>query len=237
MPRSRADLQPQRKRATASAQQGSGCSSGLFIPPLAVLLVSGLLALFANSRFVTVSASSLNNTLQNPGYAQNSTGLAAIFTPEIQFWGTRLIAWSAEFGLDPNLAATVMQIESCGHPRALSRSGAMGLFQVMPFHFYASDDPYDPDTNARRGLGYLVRALERSGGDARLALAGYNGGIGLLGRAEWNWPAETKRYVYFGGQIYEDAMARLTTSDRLSEWFLKYGAGLCEQARQILGLP
>jgi len=206
----------------------------LFLPPLAVLLVSGLLALFANSRFVTVSASPLSY----PGYAQNaSSNLPPIFTPEVQFWSARILAWSAEFGLDPNLAATVMQIESCGHPRALSRSGAMGLFQVMPFHFYTSDDPYDPDTNARRGLGYLVRALERSGGDARLALAGYNGGIGLLGRAEWTWPAETKRYVYFGGQIYEDAMARLTTSDRLNEWYLKYGAGLCEQARQILGLP
>jgi soluble lytic murein transglycosylase-like protein len=113
----------------------------------------------------------------------------------------------------------------------------MGLFQVMPFHFYASDDPYDPATNARRGLGYLVSALERSGGDARLALAGYNGGIGLIGRAEWTWPAETKRYVYFGGQIYEDARTGLPSSERLNEWYLKYGAGLCQQARQTLGLP
>jgi soluble lytic murein transglycosylase-like protein len=239
MPRPRADLQPPARplRATASAQQGSGCSSGLLLPPLAVLLVSGLLALFANSRFVTVSASSPNNASQNPGYAQSSTGLAAIFTPEVQYWGTRILAWSAEFGLDPNLAATVMQIESCGHPRALSRSGAMGLFQVMPFHFYASDDSYDPDTNARRGLGYLVQSLERSGGDARLALAGYNGGIGLIGRAEWAWPAETKRYVYFGEQIYEDARTGLTSSERLNEWYLKYGAGLCRQAHEALGIP
>jgi soluble lytic murein transglycosylase-like protein len=234
MPRSRSDSHPRKPlNATASPQQGSGCSSGLLIPPLAVLLVSGLLALFANSRFVTVNASALET-----GYTQGTiTNLSPIFTPEVQYWGTRLLAWSAEFGLDSNLAATVMQIESCGHPRARSRSGAMGLFQVMPFHFYASDDPYDPATNARRGLGYLVSALERSGGDARLALAGYNGGIGLIGRAEWTWPAETKRYVYFGGQIYEDARTGLPSSERLNEWYLKYGAGLCQQARQTLGLP
>jgi soluble lytic murein transglycosylase-like protein len=139
--------------------------------------------------------------------------------------------------MDPNLAATVMQIESCGHPRARSRAGAMGLFQVMPFHFYASDDPYDPDTNARRGLGYLAHALERSGNDARLALAGYNGGVSLIGRGEWTWPAETKRYVYFGAQIYEDARAGNTSSERLNEWHLKYGASLCRQAHETLGLP
>lgn len=144
--------------------------------------------------------------------------------------------WSAEFGLDPNLAATVMQIESCGDPRARSSAGAMGLFQVMPSHFYTTDDPYDPDTNARRGLDYLARSLERAGGDARLALAGYNGGVGLIGRAEWTWPSETKRYVQYGEPIYEDARAGRTTSDILTEWFTQYGASLCRQASERLGL-
>ena len=166
-----------------------------------------------------------------------TSSLSPIFTPTVQYWGNSLFAWSAALGLDPNLAATVMQIESCGDPRALSTSGAMGLFQVMPFHFYTTDDPYNPETNAQRGLGYLVRSLERAGGDPRMALAGYNGGIGLIGRAEWTWPAETKRYVYFGGQIYEDARTGQSTSDRLNEWFTQYGAGLCNQAAQRLGLP
>ena len=233
MTRPRTVPSPRTQRTTASARQGSGCSSGLLLPPLAVLLVSGLLALFANSKFVTVDASALKT-----GYTQGTiTNLSPIFTPEVQYWGTRILAWSAEFGVDPNLAATVMQIESCGYPRARSQSGAMGLFQVMPFHFYATDDSYDPDTNARRGLGYLVSALERSGGNARLTLAGYNGGIGLIGRAEWTWPAETKRYVYFGDQIHADAVAGLATSERLNEWYIKYGVSLCKQAHETLGLP
>lgn len=239
MPRPRADSRPE--SWTTASQQGSGCSFGLLLPPLAVLIVSGLLAWFATSPLVTVSASPRSLSPSSPSLVLNSgytqTVLSPIFTPEVQFWGTRILAWSAEFGLDPNLAATVMQIESCGYTRALSRSGAIGLFQVMPFHFFANDSPFDPDTNARRGLAYLAQSLDRARGDPRLALAGYNGGIGVIGRGEWTWPAETKRYVFYGGPIYADAMAGSTTSNMLNEWYLKYGVSLCSQAAQQLGLP
>ncbi|MFZ5858663.1 MAG: transglycosylase SLT domain-containing protein [Chloroflexota bacterium] len=238
-------VEPELESWTTASPQGSGCSSGLLIPPLAVLLVSGLLALFAYSPFVTVSASPISpaiadapapaSTILNSDYAQS--GLSPIFTPEVQYWGSRIVAWSAEFGLDPNLAATVMQIESCGFARATSRSGAMGLFQVMPFHFSTTDSPYDPDTNARRGLGYLAQSLQRAGGDARLALAGYNGGIGVIGRGEWTWSAQTNRYVYYGAPIYADASAGLGTSAMLNEWYLSYGVSLCQQAHEYLGLP
>jgi soluble lytic murein transglycosylase-like protein len=128
-----------------------------------------------------------------------------------------------------------MQIESCGDPRARSRAGAMGLFQVMPFHFYAADNPYDPDTNAARGLAYLAKSLKAANGNARLALAGYNGGIGVITRAEWTWSAETKRYVYYGAPIYEDARRGAASSSMLDEWYKKYGVALCRQASERLG--
>jgi soluble lytic murein transglycosylase-like protein len=130
-----------------------------------------------------------------------------------------------------------MQIESCGDPRATSRAGAMGLFQVMPYHFAASENPYQPDTNALRGLGYLKRSLDAAGDNIRLALAGYNGGIGVISRGEWAWAAETARYVEYGFPIYEDARRGATTSPALNEWYGRYGAGLCQQAAQRLGLP
>jgi soluble lytic murein transglycosylase-like protein len=130
-----------------------------------------------------------------------------------------------------------MQIESCGDPRATSRSGAMGLFQVMPFHFTAGEKPYEPDTNALRGLDYLRRSLDKASGNARLALAGYNGGIGVISRGEWSWAAETARYVKYGYPIYEDALGGVSTSATLNEWYGRYGAGLCRQAAQRLGLP
>ena len=112
----------------------------------------------------------------------------------------------------------------------------MGLFQVMPFHFHAGENPYDPETNALRGLNYLARSLQAASGNARLALAGYNGGIGVIARTEWTWHAETKRYVYYGAPIYEDAHNGSGSSPMLDEWYQKYGAGLCRDASQKLGL-
>ena len=59
----------------------------------------------------------------NPGQA----GLISpVFQPEVQYWSAAIQVWASAAGLDPNLVATVMQIESCGDPRARSRAGAMG---------------------------------------------------------------------------------------------------------------
>jgi len=166
-----------------------------------------------------------------------SSGLSPIFTREVQHWSRDIIRWANAASVDPNLAAAVMQIESCGDPRATSRSGAMGLFQVMPFHFRFGENPYDPDTNALRGMNYLARSLSTGGGNARLAMAGYNGGIGVISRSEWLWPSETKRYVLYGAPIYEDALSGVTSSAMLTEWYEKYGVSLCRQAAQRLGIP
>jgi len=240
MPRARTSYTTNRQ--TAASAQGSGCLSGFILPPLAVLLVGLLLAFFVKGLNPPVQAESLTPATQANGLSVNlaaftSSNLSPIFTPEIQHWADSITRWAAASGLDPNLAAVVMQIESCGDPRATSRAGAMGLFQVMPFHFVAGENPYAPDTNALRGLGYLKRSLDAAGGNARLALAGYNGGIGVISRGEWSWAAETVRYVKYGFPIYEDARSGGTSSAALNEWYGRYGAGLCRQAAQRLGLP
>jgi soluble lytic murein transglycosylase-like protein len=165
-----------------------------------------------------------------------ASGISPIFRAEVRHWADAISRWAAAAGVDPNLAATVMQIESCGDPRATSSAGAMGLFQVMPFHFRALENPYDPDTNAVRGLAYLARSLAAGNGNARLALAGYNGGIGVISRSEWTWSAQTKRYVQYGVPIYEDARSGLSSSAALNQWYERYGVSLCRQASQRLGL-
>jgi soluble lytic murein transglycosylase-like protein len=257
MPRARPQTYAEWQTAAAN-ENGSGCFSGYLIPPLAVLVIAGLLTMLAlNTPTPTAAlpADSPTALLQSPGPFINSpeqitpaaissldgatsrTSLSPIFTAEVQHWANDIVRWAAAASLDPNLAAVVMQIESCGDPRALSRSGAMGLFQVMPFHFHVTDNPFNPETNALRGLNYLSRSLATGNGNARLALAGYNGGIGVISRSERNWPAETKRYVYYGAPIYEDALAGATSSPMLEEWYGKYGAGLCNQAHKRLGLP
>ena len=243
MPRARFQNQDDWQTAAAS-ETGSGCLSFYLLPPFAALVIAGFLALLALNSPISTSALMINNThSSNPNLGittspqlviqpeTSSSGLSPIFTREIQHWGKDIVRWANAASLDPNLAAVVMQIESCGDPQAVSRSGAMGLFQVMPFHFHRGENSYNPDTNALRGLNYLSRSLATGGGNARLALAGYNGGIGVIARGEGTWAAETKRYVYYGAPIYEDARSGATSSPMLDEWYRKYGAGLCQHPK------
>ncbi|MBM3143449.1 MAG: lytic transglycosylase domain-containing protein [Chloroflexi bacterium] len=206
-----------------------GCLPFFALPPLTVIVVGFLMALF-------LTRIEFNDIQQEDIRLGGVSGIASLFTPEIHYWGEEINVWSATWGLDPNLVATVMQIESCGDPRAVSHAGAMGLFQVMPYHFTSGEDPYKPGVNATRGLSYLKQALEARGGDIRLALAGYNGGITGARRPESAWSAEMIRYVYWGTGIYTDARKGKTHSDRLEEWLARGGASLCAQAGGRLGI-
>jgi hypothetical protein len=229
---------PSPQQTTASSP--GGCLSGFLLPPLAVVCVGTLLSilLLGSTTGISADASPPETGALQSGLAPSVDGgaVSPVFTPEVQYWARSIESWTASAGLDPNLAATVMQIESCGDPHALSRAGAMGLFQVMPYHFAAGEDPYAPAVNAKRGLAYLARSLEAAGGDARLALAGYNGGIGVIGQPESSWKAETQRYAYWGSGIYADASSGLQASPRLDEWLASNGLSLCRQAGQRLGI-
>ncbi len=162
--------------------------------------------------------------------------LSPIFTPEVRYWEAKILAWAAEFDLDPNLVATIMQVESCGDATAVSRAGAQGLFQVMPFHFLPGDDPFDPDTNARRGLAYFVARLQQTRGDIGRAFAGYNGGHVAASGSWESWAAETRAYYTYTTGIYADAQAGLSESPALQRW-IQNGAGTyCQLVAKKLGL-
>lgn len=243
MPRARSPYQNHWQTAAAS-EDASGCLSSYILPPFAVLLIACLLTALALNIPAQTSALPLTQPIQQiqqtlPAMIPptSSAGLSPIFTREVQQWGSDILRWANASSLDPNLLATVMQIESCGDPRALSRAGAMGLFQVMPFHFLFGENGFDPETNALRGANYLARSLQTANGDARLALAGYNGGIGVISRGEWTWHAETQRYVRYGAPIYNDARSGVSSSVALDEWYHRYGAGLCRQAANRLEIP
>jgi len=218
-------------RQTAATPNGSGCLPLYSLPFFAIILIACLVtALAFNAPIPTLAAPPLQTN------TSSSAKISPIFTREVQYWADHILRWANASSLDPNLVAVIMQIESCGNPFAHSNAGAMGLFQVMPYHFHAGENPYNADTNALRGLDYLSRSLEASHGNARLALAGYNGGIGVIARGEWTWSSQTLRYVYYGVPIYEDAGSGGISSAKLDEWYRKYGAGLCRQASQKLGI-
>ena len=212
----------------AAQTRSTGCLRRFLLPPVSVILVGALLALFLTQIQVDLAETA---PLPEPQVSPSPNLIAPLFTPEVLAWEEKILVWSDTYQLDPNLIATVMQIESCGFSRAESPVGAKGLFQVMPYHFLEGEDPYHPGTNARRGLNYLRQALE-SGGNARLALAGYNGGINGAKNPEEQWPDETVRYVYWGLKIYKDARAGKDYSPRLEEWLNSGGSSLCRLARK-----
>jgi len=90
------------------------------------------------------------------------------------------------YDLDPALVAAVIYRESKFEADARSRSGAIGLMQLLPetavgiatrtggTHFRVSD-LNDPEINVRYGSWYLRHLLDKYG-DERLALAAYNAG-------------------------------------------------------------
>jgi soluble lytic murein transglycosylase-like protein len=154
------------------------------------------------------------------------------FTPEVQHWWLDIQNWARQYNLDPDLVATIMQIESCGDPNAVSSSGAQGLFQVMPFHFTPAAPMRDPATNAQAGLTFLTSVIDQARGDVNLAMAAYNGGQGVIDLPIDQWADETRRYYYWGSGIY--AESKRGSSARLQEWLQAGGAVLCQQAAQSL---
>lgn len=86
-------------------------------------------------------------------------------------------------GLSPSLVLAVIQIESGFDRFAVSRSGARGLMQVMPFWKkeigHPKDDLFYPPTNLRYGCTILSYYLKRFDQELAPALAQYNGSLGL----------------------------------------------------------
>ncbi|MDP5210715.1 lytic transglycosylase domain-containing protein [Microbulbifer sp. 2205BS26-8] len=85
-------------------------------------------------------------------------------------------------GLRPEIVLAVIQIESAFDPYAVSRVGAQGMMQVMPFWKKEIGRPDDNlinmDTNLRYGCTILKHYIEKAKGNLANALAYYNGSYG-----------------------------------------------------------
>ena len=88
--------------------------------------------------------------------------------------------------LDPQLVLAVIQVESNFRKYAISRSGARGYMQVMPFWVgligRPGDNLFSLRNNLRYGCVILKYYLDAERGNLQRALARYNGS---LGRADY----------------------------------------------------
>jgi soluble lytic murein transglycosylase-like protein len=105
--------------------------------------------------------------------------------------------------IDIDLLASVVQAESNGNARAVSRAGAQGLMQLMPATASQLNvrDSFAPEENIGGGTAYLDQLLARydPNNDTRgleLAVAAYNAGPAAVDRYHGIPPyAETRAYV------------------------------------------
>ena len=110
------------------------------------------------------------------------------YPESIRQWCKLITAYSQKNDLDPDLIAALIWQESGGNPVAYSRSGAVGLMQVMPKDgiaatFQCKNGPcftnrptikelQDPDFNIKYGTGMLA-GLVKKYGSVREALKYY----------------------------------------------------------------
>jgi soluble lytic murein transglycosylase-like protein len=103
-----------------------------------------------------------------------------------------------EHNLDVDLLASVVKAESGGNARAISRTGARGLMQLMPGTAtgLSVEDSFQPEQNVRGGSTYLDSLLVRYRDNLALALAAYNAGPAAVDKCHGIPPYhETQAYV------------------------------------------
>lgn len=105
---------------------------------------------------------------------------------------------AARNGVPERLALSVARSESSFRPHAISRTGAMGLMQLMPRTAAALgvEDAFDPVQNADAGTRYLGWLNRRYHGNRVRTIAAYNAGparVPVSGSVDL--PAETRAYV------------------------------------------
>ena len=82
------------------------------------------------------------------------------------------------YGIDVKLLKCIAYAESRFQTDATSKSGAMGVMQLMPKSAEALgvEDAYDPEQNIMGGAKFIASLLEQFDGNIEYALAGYNAG-------------------------------------------------------------
>jgi hypothetical protein len=110
-----------------------------------------------------------------------TSALCAYWQSNITQWADLITKYSADNGLDPNFVAALIEEESKGNPRLISRAGAVGLMQIMPYEMGFTWRPrtrtlLKPEANLEWGTNTLNEVIRQAQGRLTLAVLAYNSG-------------------------------------------------------------
>jgi len=117
-----------------------------------------------------------------------------------------------QYGIDEELIKIIIEKESQFNPRAVSRSGAIGLMQLMPgtAKILGVKNPFNPRENIKGGIKYLSQLFNMFGGNLELTLAAYHAGPKTVKKFN-RVPAipETMEYIDYIISRYGPAQKRI----------------------------
>lgn len=148
--------------------------------------INPITAALGNTNTSTTSVNGVNNFDSYLNNAGNNS-LTSIFQKAAD-----------TYGVSVSLLTAMAKQESNFQANATSKSGAMGIMQLMPStaSYFGCTDPYDPEQNIMAGAQYISQLLEKYNGDTSLALAAYNAGSGNVDKYGGIPPfKETQNYV------------------------------------------
>ena len=120
-------------------------------------------------------------------------------TPLREEWMSNYVdRYARAHNLPPALVRAIIKAESNGQRKAVSRKGAKGVMQLMPFTSKRLNvsDPFDPIENIEGGVRYIKELLAAFEGNLAYTIAAYNAGPAAVKRYGGIPPyAETRQYV------------------------------------------
>ncbi len=157
-----------------------------------------------------------------------SKELATLIYPR-PHWNSILEA-SKEFDVDPYLILALMREESLFNSQALSKSGALGLMQLMPFTaegiaktlkmpWEGNQMALIPSNNIRFGTWYLSMLKKRFNNNYSYMLSGYNAGPNITQR--WVNQKQDKGLDYFVATVPYDETNGYVTRVQKTYWVYK----------------
>lgn len=151
-----------------------------------------------STRNLPGSVKVLSFTVETPRGEPAHAGLGNVGAPRLDAYPKQFRVAAKRNGIDEAWLRAVAHAESGFDARAVSPKGAQGVMQLMPdtARAYGVADAFSAAQSIDAGARHLRVLLRRYRGDATLAAAAYNAGIGAVARYKGVPPyRETQAYI------------------------------------------